>query len=60
MNKKQLKALRLFLATVDGDPVAQADLNSFGNAFDHLNELLLDTVADQCEFSLKDLYPAKK
>ena len=60
MNKKQLKALRLFLATVDGDPVAQADLNSFGGAYDELTALLLDTVADQCEFSLKDLYPAKK
>ena len=47
MNDTQLNALRRFVALMDGDEVAQADLEAYGNAYHHLTDYLSDLLIDQ-------------
>ena len=46
MNKQQLAALRQFVLLMDGDEVAQADLEAYGNAYEHLTDYLADVLAE--------------
>ena len=59
MNDKQLEALKRFVALCDRDPVAQADLSQYGNAYEHLTDYLADHTAEQLTLSPRDLHPAK-
>jgi hypothetical protein len=43
MNDTQYKALLTLIDLFEGDPVAQAELQAYGNAYDHI----VDYVADQ-------------
>jgi len=47
MNDTQLIALQAFIASLDGDAVAQADLEAYGNAYHHLTDYLSDLLIDQ-------------
>lgn len=47
MNDQQLNALQRLIAVMDGDEVAQADLNQYGKAYDHLSDYLKDLLIDQ-------------
>ena len=47
MNDNQLNALQAFIALMDGDEVAQADLDQYGKAYDHLTDYLTDLLLDQ-------------
>lgn len=42
MQDHQLRLLRAFLESMDGDVVAQADLKAYGNAYDHLVDYVVD------------------
>ena len=46
MNKEQINALRRFILLMDGDAVAQADLEAYGNAYEHLTDYLADVLAE--------------
>lgn len=59
MNEKQLALLKQLLWSVANDPVAIADLNSYGKAHDHLSQLLADHHIEQLSLSPRDLHPAK-
>ena len=58
MNEKQLAHLKMLLYSVANDPVAIADLNSYGKAHDHLSQLLADHTIEQLSLSPRDLHPA--
>ena len=58
MNDKQLSLLSQLIQSMDGDPVAQADLNAYGKAYDQLTNYLVDLRCSQLSFSAKELYPA--
>jgi len=59
MNDKQLGLLKQLLYAVANDPVAIADLNSYGKAHDHLSQLLADHCIEQLSLSPRDLHPSK-
>lgn len=59
MNDKQIGLLKQFLYSVASDPVAIADLNSYGKAHDHLSQLLADHCIEQLSLSPRDLHPSK-
>ena len=42
MNAEQLAAARRLIALMDGDAVAQADANVYGNWYEHLTDHLSD------------------
>ena len=46
MNKEQINALRRFVLLMDGDAVAQADLEAYGNAYEHLTDYLTDVLCE--------------
>ena len=46
MNKDQINALRRFVLLMDGDEVAQADLDAYGNAYEHLTDYLTDVLCE--------------
>ena len=46
MNKEQINALRRFILLMDGDAAAQADLEAYGNAYEHLTDYLADVLAE--------------
>ena len=46
MNTEQIAALRQFVLLMDGDEVAQADLDDYGNAYEHLTDYLADVLAE--------------
>ena len=47
MNDEQLNLLRALVVSLDGDAVAQADLEAYGNAYHHLTDYLSDLLIDQ-------------
>lgn len=59
MNDKQMGLLKQFLYSVANDPVAIADLDSYGKAHDHLSQLLADHCIEQLSLSPRQLHPAK-
>ena len=59
MNDTQYKALRAFIASMDGDLVAQEELKAYGNAYSHLIDYVVDQTVDQLSLSPRDLHPAK-
>ena len=59
MNDQQLAALKRFVSLCDRDPVAQADLSQYGNAYEHLTDYLADQFAEQLSLSPRDLHPSK-
>jgi len=50
--------LKQFLYSVANDPVAIADLDSYGKAHDHLSQLLADHCIEQLSLSPRQLHPA--
>ena len=58
MNDHQLSLLARLVQSMDGDPVAQADLNRYGKAADHLFHYLADQRVEQLSLTAKELYPA--
>ena len=58
MNDHQLELLARLVQSLDGDPVAQADLNSYGKAYNHLPDYLADQRIEQLTLTAKELYPA--
>ena len=46
MNTEQIAALRKFVLLMDGDEVAQADLEAYGNAYEHLTDYLADVLCE--------------
>ena len=46
MNDKQLEALKRFIALMDGDDVAQAELKAYGNAYEHLVDYVVDQLME--------------
>ena len=46
MNTEQIALLRRFLLSLDGDEVAQADLEAYGNAYEHLTDYLADVLGE--------------
>ena len=58
MNDTQYKALRAFIASMDGDLVAQEELKAYGNAYKHLIDYVVDQTVDQLSLSPRDLHPA--
>ena len=46
MNDKQLEALKRFIASMDGDVVAQAELKAYGNAYEHLVDYVVDQLVE--------------
>jgi len=59
MNEKQLALLKQLLWSVANDPVAIADLDSYGKAHEHLSQLMADHLIEQLSLSPRDLHPAK-
>ena len=59
MNDTQYKALRAFIASMDGDLVAQEELKPYGNAYAHLVDYMVDQTIEQMSLSPRDLHPAK-
>ena len=59
MNDKQMGLLKQFLYAVANDPVAIADLNSYGQAHEHLSDYMSDQLIEQLSLSPRDLHPAK-
>ena len=47
MNDTQLNLLQALVASLDSDAVAQADLEAYGNAYQHLTDYLSDLLIDQ-------------
>ena len=60
VNDTQLGLLKQFLYAVANDPVAIADLDSYGKAHDHLSQLMADHCIEQLSLSARDLHPVKK
>ncbi len=58
MNDHQLSLLARLVQSMDGDPVAQADLNAYGKAYDQLTTYLVDQRCSQLSLTAKELYPA--
>ena len=58
MNDHQLSLLARLVQSMDGDPVAQADLNAYGKAYDQLTNYLVDQRCSQLSLTAKELYPA--
>ena len=46
MNDKQLEALQRFIASMDGDVVAQAEFKAYGNAYEHLVDYMVDQLME--------------
>ncbi len=46
MNAEQLAAARRLIALMDGDEVAQADANLYGNWYEHLTDHLTDIITE--------------
>lgn len=42
MNPEQIAAMRRLIALMDGDEIAQADANVYGNWYEHLTDHLVD------------------
>ena len=57
MNDQQLKLLARLIHSMDGDPVAQADLNGYGKAYSWLTNYLADQRIEQLSLSAKELHP---
>lgn len=57
MNDKQLEALKRFIASMDGDVVAQAELKAYGNAYEHLTDYVADQLIEQLSLSPRQLHP---
>ena len=58
MNDKQIGLLKQLLYSVANDPVAIADLDSYGKAHEHLSQLLADHCIEQLSLSPRQLHPA--
>lgn len=61
MNDHQLSLLAQLIHSMDGDPVAQADLNAYGKAYDQLAACLCAALIQRCSqlsLTAKELYPA--
>lgn len=58
MNDHQLSLLADLVQAMDGDPVAQADLNGYGKAYCWLTNYLADQRMEQLSLTAKELYPA--
>ena len=59
MNDQQYKALQAFIASMDGDLVAQEELKAYGNAYSHLVDYVVDQTIEQLSLSPRQLHPAK-
>ena len=59
MQDHQLKLLRRFIESMEGDVVAQADLKAYGNAYEHLVDYVVDQTIEQLSLSPAQLHPAK-
>ena len=59
MNQDQLWRLKSLLFSIADDPVAIAHLDSYGQAHEHLSQLLADYTTEQLSLSPRDLHPAK-
>ena len=59
VNDKQLALLKQLLWAVANDPVAIADLDSYGKAHEHLSQLMADHCIEQLSLSPRDLHPSK-
>ena len=59
MNDKQLALLKQLLWSVANDPVAIADMDSYGKAHQQLSQLLADHQVEQLSLSPAQLHPAK-
>ena len=47
MTDAQLRAAHQLVSLLDGDAVAQADANTYGNWFEHLTDYLVDVATEE-------------
>ena len=59
VNDTQIGLLKQFLYAVANDPVAIADLDSYGKSHDHLSQLMADHCIQQLSLSPRQLHPTK-